>query len=1074
MEIFEIENGGLSTYRLALNFPAEGNIPGSFGHIYWIGEFDNNASYLPATEKIYKNSITTFDKYPKGMEFSPDGNYLYVTQRNTTPAIQYFDIANFTNGYTPLAVTNANHYDIGFIELGYDGKMYFAGTNKLGVLTNPNNPNSNNWYEFSVNTFPTVHYVNDYCNVRREIRLLPDQIDGYVYYNDYPTTECCVNINPFTKKIYTSTSSGTWTNGTFNNPFFVNNNVVTIKNELRIKSGNQVTIQGMVFKFGPQAKLIVEKGARLTLENTIFTSLDICGSDLMWQGIQVYGDYNLPQTLSSYQGFLIINNSTVENAMVAAANWQENNWASTGGVIKAKNSTFKNNRTDVVHRAYPNPLNPNVPKTNSSNYINCDFITSAKLNNPNISPWAHLDLYAVYNINIMGCRFINSVPNLYTTTARGRGINSFNATFKVQNYCTSFSLSCPPQNTITSSFENLWYGITASASSPIKTITVTNTSFLNNQRGIYMKNIDYATIIGSTFTVPSANIFFPPLMETYGLYTDNSTAYKIENNNFSALGPFALYGTYIKNSGAENNYLYRNNYQNLYVNVQAEGQNSDAGQYGKGLFIQCNTFTGNMAADVYISPTNTPLPGDGMIKNWQGSCEKSTTPANNLFTYSTGFDFLQHNNALPVTYHYTNDPSFNLQPRLGYYNQTNTTLAACNQQTNFIFSLSCPDQSNLGSLGDIKSNIQFAKQQAISLQGQVDGGDTQFLLNKTGSGISPGQLKSILLGASPYLSDTVLLSMLGKQPSLPAGTLKEILLANAPLSAAVYAAVQGMQPPLPGGILGQIAAAQNCNCISQYQYLLGDISYWNGEAAYYENELIRYWLNDTTTTLSGIDTVIAILRQQNQYQSKIILAEALAANGEHAEAQQLVDSIRIANPYLEEVCRLIEIQMQIDSSIANCTLLIADTALATEVSDIAQPIVPPPFPHRACGRAQAWLEFVFNMPFPETFEPLPNNNLRIAQEQNEEDKLVMLQNDVQVNIYPNPAKGMFTVACVLPEGQSLPVIEIHEPASGRVVYSGVMQSQTEQINIQHLAAGMYILQLRTKTERIAIKKLVVY
>jgi hypothetical protein len=178
MEAILLQNGN---YRVALNFAylEDGN-PNPRGHIYWTADFDDQLVLIPATEKHYKNATETYINYPKGMEFSPDGNLLYITQRNSVPALQYFVLSQFQNGPIPLPVNNAQIYEQGFIELGYDGNMYVASSNGLGILSNPNNPNKQNWSELPL-PLESVHKSVSPCHIRREVYALPDQIDGFIY-----------------------------------------------------------------------------------------------------------------------------------------------------------------------------------------------------------------------------------------------------------------------------------------------------------------------------------------------------------------------------------------------------------------------------------------------------------------------------------------------------------------------------------------------------------------------------------------------------------------------------------------------------------------------------------------------------------------------------------------------------------------------------------------------------------------------------------------------------------------------------------------------------------------------------
>lgn len=178
MEAILMPNGN---YRMALNFAyLEDGIPNKRGHIYWTADFDAELNQINGSEKYFKNATETYDYYPKGMEFTPNGELLYITQRNTNPPVQYFIVNQFENGPIPFPVQNAQAYEQGFIEMGYDGKMYFASAGGLGVLSNPESPSIQNW---SVMPLPieSTHKSISPCHIRREVFALPDQIDGFFY-----------------------------------------------------------------------------------------------------------------------------------------------------------------------------------------------------------------------------------------------------------------------------------------------------------------------------------------------------------------------------------------------------------------------------------------------------------------------------------------------------------------------------------------------------------------------------------------------------------------------------------------------------------------------------------------------------------------------------------------------------------------------------------------------------------------------------------------------------------------------------------------------------------------------------
>jgi len=68
----------------------------------------------------------------------------------------------------------------------------------------------------------------------------------------------------------------------------------------------------MTFEFGSNGRVIVERGAMLTLDNCVLKGLKICHT--MWQGIEVWGISSVPHFPISgqiQQGKLIRTNTTI-------------------------------------------------------------------------------------------------------------------------------------------------------------------------------------------------------------------------------------------------------------------------------------------------------------------------------------------------------------------------------------------------------------------------------------------------------------------------------------------------------------------------------------------------------------------------------------------------------------------------------------------------------------------------------------------------------------------------------------------------------------------------------------------
>lgn len=112
-----------------------------------------------------------------------------------------------------------------------------------------------------------------------------------------------------------------------------------------------LTITGTLYNT-PSARIIVHPGGKLIVDGGTLTSA--CTGE-MWQGIEVLGDPTQRQ-LSQYQGTVELRNgATIENAHCAIRTGGRSDtvhYFTTGGIISAENTTFRNNRQSVVINSY--------------------------------------------------------------------------------------------------------------------------------------------------------------------------------------------------------------------------------------------------------------------------------------------------------------------------------------------------------------------------------------------------------------------------------------------------------------------------------------------------------------------------------------------------------------------------------------------------------------------------------------------------------------------------------------------------------------------------------------------------
>jgi hypothetical protein len=182
-----------------------------------------------------------------------------------------------------------------------------------------------------------------------------------------------------------------------------------------------------------------------------------------------------------YQGIIELRNyAVIENARVGIAtgifdvngNW---NWNSFGGIIRAANSKFLNNKKDIEFMSYSY-------QNNQSYFNNCLFEVNRLLANGAL-PSARMSMLGVKNVNIKGCTFRYAAGNVYPVAARGTGIFTIDAKYNVGDFCTTVNVTCPVASTVRSTFEGLDYGIYSQNSNALMNPNIYHAKFINNSFG---------------------------------------------------------------------------------------------------------------------------------------------------------------------------------------------------------------------------------------------------------------------------------------------------------------------------------------------------------------------------------------------------------------------------------------------------------------------------------------------------------------------------------------------------------------------------------------------------------------
>ncbi len=582
----------------------------------------------------------------------------------------------------------------------------------------------------------------------------------------------------------------------------------------------------------------VKPGGRLVVDGGRITNL----ANRDWQGIYVEGNPNLSQSfnhstgLYTNQGYVWLNNAIIEYADIGVCNYGPSgiSIASTGGVIKAENTSFLNNRVDVQFHPY-------LPSNNDdeSEFLGCNFITNDLVREMK-QPEIHLNIWACNNIQIDVCSFQNNAQ--YHHPHKGLGIWSTDAIYSVTGN--------PMLNT--SLFKGLEKGIAAYNMGALSSINVYKARFIDNIWSIELTKANTSQITECDFKLDTFQT---------GVHIVNSKHWLIENNRFHGVAGRGIWAT---SNGDGNHRIYKNFFDTIPTGIIIQYNNSGLYNTTDGLKINCNKFTltnrdvvmlgttGNAANDfssVSVNSKQGVVSGQNpdplkLVRNIYGA---SCSSQNKWYINGSLTKLIQHGNNVDAVCQVTPQPSC-----------SNSLLVVTVAQRTLDFNNDCLDNGLRkasstcacsrcclktqidGGISDTRGELNALIAHKDSL---IDGGNTTNLLNELATfSLSQAGMRDLLLSYSPYLSDTVLKAYYSS-PSTSYAYFAKLHAANKPVKANVLTTV--LSNPLPPQVVDSIEAQQAESAYSQREaldMLIVDAKF-NLHALY--SEKLNYFLHDT-------------------------------------------------------------------------------------------------------------------------------------------------------------------------------------------------------------------------------------
>lgn len=771
----------------------------------------SNSSLIYVGSQDYETNLVT------SIEYSPNGSYLWFT-KNTSPEIGVIDLSTHEVIF-PIG-GNLSNYGYSEMESQIDENdnmvIYLSSSFGIKKITSPNEPSSATLTDVIWDNGITPCSSNGFNDNNLIYTLQVQNTNVQILQNFLSSAECCHDYTEFhfgEVPTITSANDGVWMNG--NNPFGDQNSSIRITSDLIFPTGTSTTITNMIFEFDEDADVIIEKGAYVRLEGTTFTALS-CGG-MMWPGINLLGTtnaaYNIDQNppINGDQGYLYMNNSTMEHALKAVE--VGTNQTNAGGIIRAYNSTFRNNQYGVVLKKFHCINIAGNFLQNKSVFNNCTFITDAHLNHPNLAPVFHAWLTMVDKINFTNCSFMNTTPlGVYNWKERGTGIYAYQASFMVDGNNDPWDGNLGDLDQTT--FYKLQYGIKSFGfNNPLAFYTCKQQEFQYCLYGIVNKNTDNVQIYQNNFVLPDADGFSTNASMERGIYLSNSTGFVVEQNQFMGSNdplvqedyPNAL-GIWVDNSGDFSNEIRNNDFNEMRLGTYVTRNNLETTISQTGLQLLCNTYI-NGQTDIFRDAQSF------MRQDQGGNQPFGSMNACNLFSAPDCSGAISDFVIDPDNCHYNNywcHDNANSIPDCGSFSTVdscfglNLLITIINNNNPYINS-DCPNHYGavdggqgpsgigglVGQLNTIMEELQMAKDTYMAI---VDGNQKQSTIDVLNEAFphESQYYRDLLMQRYP-LSDEVLREIILQASRLSSWHLTEVFLANSPLRPEVLLEIENAE-----------------------------------------------------------------------------------------------------------------------------------------------------------------------------------------------------------------------------------------------------------------------------------------
>lgn len=419
------------------------------------------------------------------------------------------------------------------------------------------------------------------------------------------------------------------------------------------------------------------------------------------------------------------------------------------------------------------------------------------------------------------------------------------------------------------------------------------------------------------------------------------------------------------------------------------------------------------------------------------------------------------------TYYYHIDQSENLEPE--YYTTSTITATPNNEPLAQWNENSCPSRQDPGGSGggieEIRAAMVSAEEQSdilsTSLMSLKDAGDTPELQSEVDNSTSSETMEiyTELINTSPYVSDTVIESVIIKEDVLPNALLRDVMVAN-PQSAKnteLVEAIDDRSNPMPDYMKAQVL--QGKSIVGAMELLESEISYYNTKRENAFKNCVNWYLKDTLNPQAGFDSLLLLLDNESCISAKYQLVALQLERGNIQQANNIL--INIGNEFnlgadeedeynqMQNYFALLIQMQQNELNFANLT-----NEQLSLLEDLEE---------NGNGKAKVFAQNIRrDLGLSDYEEPyiFPDMDKSAAAELAKQEILQSLDDFHYINVAPNPTTDYTIVEYILEESMTNGQLQITD-ISGKVLSTQILNRNQDQqlIDTRNYKTGTYLLSL---------------